>query len=233
MVFGPMFRELFDDAFLNGGYTIRRNYIGLDFIEKLLSLSSDLNSTGYYVNTKAHSFLDHNSDLASLGDDLFSYYTTRPGFKGTRSDEYRILRVTSPGDSTEAGRFHFDSHCATLVIGMQVDLKQGGGLLTWPSSRPMPTNIFSDAFGKVSRYHKLPNLFKFRGLSDPIDLSLGVGDVVLFEGYTCYHGNSFLSPNSSLPRKVLIVHFFDFFGGHSLGGIVRSVRSKFTRKSKI
>lgn len=226
-----MFRELFDSLYLNNGFTLRRNYIDSDLVDKLLSLTSGLNTSGYYPNTKAHSYLDQHSDLSLLGDDLFSHYSTSPGFNGKRSDEYRILRVTSPGDSSEAGRFHFDSHCATLVIGLQVDLNQGGGLLTWPLSRALPTNIFSDAFGKLSRYHKLPNFIKFRGLSDSLDLSLGSGDVVLFEGYTCFHGNELLSPNTSMPRKVLIIHFFDYFGGHSLGGLVRNIRSKITRKS--
>ena len=163
--------------------------------------------------------------LHNIAKDFFSY-------NGDLSNQYHIARKVEPGNTKEMFRAHFDSHLFTMVLPLKIPkLAQdgtAGDLIYFPYARKVPTNEFSNFFGKAyyKRFASKEGMEKFSLNHQKRIDNFKDYEPLLFVGNTTLHTNYPVSLGCSSYRLTLLAHFFDPSPKVGIGGLLRFIRNR-------
>ena len=157
-------------------------------------------------------------------------------FSGEISDQYHITRIVKTNIRSEFYRSHFDSHCFTLILPInilkpykeQISSQECGDLYFFPNARKAPTTELINLSQKIlyRRFRGRKGFLKLSKKINHIQVPFSDYRPLLFVGLNTFHGNFPISSETSSQRVSLLSHFFDPSNQLGLSRFTRFLRNR-------
>jgi len=198
---------------------VKKNIINANFIKKI---NAYLDNVSY--KDSLWIFPGEHPKLYKL---IINNLSSTSFFKSilNKNDCYIVLRMINQNDIKRSLEAHFDNYSKTYFIPLKIPEKNlssakrnmQGNLFLWEKARLMPKSLTIHICTKIIFQNKyISKIIRWLNSNSFKEVSLNLGDVLYFNGFTTFHYTSLVSSE----HRSLVIHTDMPFKGNKIARLI-------------